>query len=349
MIKRIAFVMSLVLLASCTASPVASNQPENPASKPDGMKYLVSQSGSEAKLLGEPFEIPMDNCGGSTEVKQTQEKSRTYTTELNIEISEKVAAEIGGNIEMATAKLSEEVGIQLGVRFGSANTTTSKIEIPIPAGKRTVTTLQWKEEWAKGIISIAHPNGELIETLPFSALNDVVLMQIGTQTVDCTTGDVVVQAAITPQISTPELPVIVSTPVPVFIGDIVIPGNTSEGIRFISTQSGIYVFKYVRGAYSIYPENKIPTGKATWLTALRIFQNRGAEWNGVAISDWPDYNFADTLYYSSSGEAENEAREFMLTASLLKGDYLLFVPVDGKPYYSDNVGEVTIDVFYMPR
>ena len=103
---------------------------------------------------------------------------------------------------------------------------------------------------------------------------------------------------------------------------------------------------YVSGSYSTYPGDQIPSGQKTWLTALRVFLNRSPEWNGVAISDYPDYSFADYNHFSSSEDAENRADGFTLTAYLLKGDYLIFVPVDGKPYYSDNPGELTIDVLF---
>ena len=344
MIKRIMFVVGLLLVVSCTTSTQIPNPPLNA----EGVKFLVSKDGSEAKSLGEPFEIPTDNCGSSTVVKQTQEKSRSYTTELNITVSDKVAAEIGGSVEVANAKLSAEIGIQLGVRYGIENTSKSSIEISVPAGKRTITTLQWKEEWTKGTVSVVRPNGEYVDTLPFSALNDIVLMLVETKTMDCTTGKVETQQT-TPQISTPEIPVIPPTLTPVSIGTISVLGNSSEGIKFTATQAGVYMFKYIGGAYSTYPSNKTPpAGTLTWLTAVRVFKNRPVEWNGIAISNSSDYRAVDYAYYASANEVENIANGSILTVSLLKGDYLVFVAVDELPYYSDNPGEVNFEVLYTP-
>lgn len=350
--KLLFFVLLSWILASCSPSnnpaPDSSGGNSQPA-LPSGMRTIVSSDGSQTKVVGEPFDVPMDNCGNTTTVTQSQEKSRTYRSELDITVSKNVAAEIGGTVEVATAMLREEVGVQLGIRFGTDNTFTSRIEMPIAPGTQTITTLQWKEEWVTGNVTIVRPDGSYVDVLPFSALNDVVLMQVGVKSIDCKSGNILEQPAATAIIETPVLPQIVPAPTPALIGTMVFPGNTSEGVKFTATQPGLYTFKYVNGAYSIYPKSQITSGQKTWLTAFRVFLNRSAEWNGTAITNYPDYNFADFLYFGSSNDAENTAQGYDLTVGLLKGDYLLFVPVDGKPYYSDNPGEVTVDILFTPR
>ena len=184
--------------------------------------------------------------------------------------------------------------------------------------------------------------------MPFAALNLLTLEQLNSQTLDCESGEIVTQGGAA-QIITPEVPVIVPTPTPVSIGTISVPGNSSEGTRFTASQSGLYIFRYVRGAYSTYPTDGIPAGQATWLTAVRIFKNRPTEWNGDAISDLADYRAVDYAYFYSQREVEERAEGQSLTLSLLQGDYLILVAVDGRPYYSDNPGEVVFEVLFIPE
>lgn len=153
----------------------------------------------------------------------------------------------------------------------------------------------------------------------------------------------------TTQVSTSEIPVIPPTLTPVSIGTISVLGNSSEGIKFTAPQAGTYTFKYVSGSYSTYPAGKTPpAGTLTWLTAIRIFKNRPVEWNGIAISNNSDYRATDYAFYASASEVEDIAKGSILTVSLFKDDYLIFVAVDELPYYSDNPGEVIFEVLYTP-
>ena len=349
--KVLFFVLLSWVMISCSPAnnPTPASSENSQPALPAGMQTIIASDGSQTKVVGEPFQVPMDNCGNTSAVTQKQEKSRTYRSELEIAVSKNVAAEIGGTVELATAILREEIGVQLGIRFGSENTFSSSIEMPVAAGTRTVTTLQWKEEWVTGTATIVRADGSYIDTIPFTALNDIVLMQSGVQTFDCDTGSLIDQPAITPIIEAPSLPQIIPSPTPAFVGTIVFSGNTSEGTKFTATQPGLYIFRYVSGAYSVYPESQTVAGQKTWLTSFRVFLNKPADWNGTAITNYPDYNFADFNYFGSSNSAESAAQGYSLTVNLLKGDYLLFVPVDGKPYYSDNPGEVTVDILFMPR
>lgn len=148
---------------------------------------------------------------------------------------------------------------------------------------------------------------------------------------------------------TSDLPLIIPTPTPISVGIFVVPGNSTEGYRFNVTVSGIYYFRYVSGSYSTYPIDRIPTGTPTWLTSLRVFRNRPSEWNGIAISDFPDINAFDTDYSFSSNQAESKVVGQIVIVTLSAGEYLIFVAVDEKPYYSDNPGEIVIEVLFTPN
>jgi len=349
---RFLLLLLVITLAACApqkgASDAASN--ESPVPGISDLRFEVVKKGKRTVEQGEPFEISVNNCGGETSSTHAQTETRSYQTELQIDVSQTVAAEIGGSVEIAEAVLRDEIGMQIGVRFGSEATSSSTVTIEAPPNSKIVTTLQWKEEWISGEVSILRPDGTYIGVLPFSALNNVSLDQLNTQILDCVTGKPVEhqEIQVTPEIETPSVPVILPTPTPVLIGRLSLPGNTREGIKFSASQSGTYIFKYVSGAYSTYPEGSIPSGLKTWLTAYRVFLNRSPEWNGIAISDYPDFSFADYNFQSSASDAENKAQGFSLSVHLLKGDYLIFVPVDEKPYYGDNPGEVLVDVYFTP-
>lgn len=197
------------------------------------------------------------------------------------------------------------------------------------------------------IISLGMPFAERIADRYYPTFTPIANINVP---VESATQAVQQQNSVPPSVSTSTIPVIPPTSMPVSIGTISVPGNSSEGIRFNVTQTGIYVFKYVSGSYSTYSANqKPPAGVLTWLTAVRVFKNRPIAWNGEAISEQNDYRIVDFAYFPSAGEAEAAAKGHSLTASLLNGDYLILVTVDGLQYYSDNPGEVTLEVLYTPN
>src|SRR5690606_24508716 len=123
-------------------------------------------------------EIQTDNCGNSRDAGKTETRSETYVTELNIEISNKVGIEFGGDVYVAKAVLSDEIGIALGIRVGKQTGASSSIEIVIPAGKKSNTKVQWQEVWTKGMVSIVRPDGTYVDVLPFTVLNSLSLIQL---------------------------------------------------------------------------------------------------------------------------------------------------------------------------
>jgi hypothetical protein len=156
----------------------------NKATDPD-LDYSVAEESSFLQLSGQPDEIPADNCGGETESVQTFRRSRSFQTELEVDVSQEVAAEFGGDFKLAKAAISKQIGLALGVRFGTETETSSELEISTPPGAKTTTTVQWKEKWTMGNISIERPDGTSVDLLPFAALNSLVLEQQGITTIKC--------------------------------------------------------------------------------------------------------------------------------------------------------------------
>ncbi len=155
-----------------------------------GFKYDVKIEDQQLVLWGNPYEIDTDNCGSSRDAGKKEERSQTYTTELNMEISNKVGIEFGGDVQVAKAVLSDEVGVALGIRVGSQAQASSSIEVVTPAGKKSNTKVQWQESWTKGTISIIRPDGTYIDVLPFTVLDSLSLIQLESNTLDCQTGQV---------------------------------------------------------------------------------------------------------------------------------------------------------------
>ncbi|MCL4271556.1 MAG: hypothetical protein KJZ72_18505 [Anaerolineales bacterium] len=342
--KTIAFVLTLIL--SACGTPQGNTQVPKVETN---LQFTVRQESQLIESVGAPYEITVDNCNGARDSEKIEERSKKYLTELNLEVSNKVAAEVGGNIEVAKVMVSDEIGLALGIRIGTETESRSSVKIVTPAGQKTVAHLQWEEVWTSGTVAVSRPDGTYVDVLPFSVLNSLTLEQLDSQTINCETGAIVENGS-TAQISTPEIPAILPTPAPVSIGYISVSGNSSEGTKFTATQAGIYTFKYISGSYSTYPASKTPpAGILTWLTAIRVFKNRPVEWNGIAISSSSDYRAVDYAYYASASEVENIAKGSVLSISLLQGDYLIFVAVDELPYYSDNPGEVVFEVLYTPN
>lgn len=191
-----AIIISFLLVSGC-----ATSASDTPPAKTD-VQFLVKQESQLVQSVGAPYEITVDNCDGARDSEKVEERSRTYFTELNLEVSREVAVEIGGNIEVAKIMLSEQIGIALGIRIGTQTESKSSVKIITPAGQRTITHLQWKEVWTTGTISVLRPDGSYVDVLPFSALNSLTLEQLDSRTVNCETGAIVENGA-TAQISTP--------------------------------------------------------------------------------------------------------------------------------------------------
>lgn len=80
-------VFSILLFTSCAN-----------AAEPN-LDYSVIEEGTFLELSGQPEVISADNCGGETESVQTFRRSKSLRTELDIDISQEVAAEFGGDIK----------------------------------------------------------------------------------------------------------------------------------------------------------------------------------------------------------------------------------------------------------
>jgi hypothetical protein len=138
---------------------------------------------------------------------------------------------------------------------------------------------------------------------------------------------------------------------PIPLTQLHIPGYSSRGIEYDVRESGRYLFRYVSGAYSTNDPNR----KETWLTTILIYRNTGVQWaeDGRIKDELAFLKLAEHYYFPSQEEAATiataNAMGDTLEADLTSGDRLALVAVDGHSYYTDNLGEIVIDVFFRTR
>jgi hypothetical protein len=193
-------ILALLISSGCSTPPANTQDPNTDSN----LKYSVAQESQQVQFIGLPYEIPVDNCNGARDSEKTDERSKSYLTELNLTVSNKVAAEVGGDVEVAKVMLSDEIGIALGIRIGTETQAKSSIKITTPAGQKTVTHVQWKETWTDGTISISRIDGTYVDSLPYSVLNSLTLEQLDSQTIDCQTGSVIDNGSTTQPITPAE-------------------------------------------------------------------------------------------------------------------------------------------------
>lgn len=141
---------------------------------------------------------------------------------------------------------------------------------------------------------------------------------------------------------------------PISLGRFSVLSNTNQGTQYEIEQTGLYIFHYVGGSYSTYPENEQPAGIDTWLTVIRVYQGEFPIWknnNPEALSDQTFFRIAETRSYWPSAEtAQTRAQTAQdVRVNLNQGDILTFVAVDEQSWYFDNPGEVTIEIMFVPE
>jgi len=346
------------MLSGCV-DPTNSNvsEPNGPSSIASSQSVIrVVPSGVEPEKRQISREVyPQNNCGGVAEVTSTfsQERAITYILNLGQEITLSADGTIGiptvGNIQIGT-----EVATHYNVSYGKTETKSSQLALKAKEGTKVEHVIKHVELWDRGTVIVTVSSSDYSYPYQFPIgyrleLEETIQLPCPSSTTVITSTSESGITAVVTIVNTPVMPEIVPTPIPSTIGTIVVPGSSNLGVKFASTASGFYTFRYVSGSYSTYPAGNTPSDIKSWLTAIRIFKNRDVEWNGIAISDFPDVNLSDFNFNFTAAEAEAKAKGSSTTIQLQEGDYLILVGVDGKPDYSDNPGEVVLEVLYVPE
>ncbi len=130
-----------------------------------------------------------------------------------------------------------------------------------------------------------------------------------------------------------------------YLTQISVPGNSSDGVQLVAEQSGTYEFRYAGGAYSTNSTDLPP-----WRTAVFAY---------IGSVQWePDtgnlqklnesvmaFRVADGGTFWDQQSAINSAIGRYNTIYLRAGQILRLVAVDHLNYYSDNPGQVALDVY----
>lgn len=144
--------------------------------------------------------------------------------------------------------------------------------------------------------------------------------------------------------TTPTVPPPTPTPTPLVIA-VTVPSNSETGVRIDVTASGWYQLKYVKGAFSPWPEGD-PDSRG-WATHIQAFVNREIEWGITSFGLPGPVNFDAYIgaegYYSTVDGAVNATSGKIANLRQLKaGDYVNLVVVDERGQYDNNRGNVEV-------
>lgn len=146
--------------------------------------------------------------------------------------------------------------------------------------------------------------------------------------------------------TTPTDPPPTPTPTPLVIA-VTVPSNNEIGVRVDMTVSGWYQLKYVKGAFSPWPEGD-PDSRG-WATHIQAFVNREIEWGITSFGLPGPINFdayigADGYYPTIDGATNATAGKTTNLRQLDAGDYVNLVVVDERGQYDNNRGSVNVEL-----
>jgi hypothetical protein len=144
-----------------------------------------------------------------------------------------------------------------------------------------------------------------------------------------------------PAQSTSVTPTPPTSPSPNFTVHLTVAGTVQNGVPFTAQESGTYLITIINGAYCTYPG---PHCKSE----VRIYKNKPIQWGILpGDKDTEPVNFDARVGDGMEREESHAlavAKNMSTTIDLQSGDQLLFVPADVKDKYSDNNGQVVLNI-----
>lgn len=138
----------------------------------------------------------------------------------------------------------------------------------------------------------------------------------------------------------------------IFIEDIVISGDSADGLTYSITENGDYRFEVKSGSIQINPYPDEIIGGSGWTTYIHIYKNGPIE---RSTSDYQnlinsDYSVGGNDDNLTEEAAANQGKGKYIDIHLNTGDYLIFVVNDGgscgnSDCYFDNLGSLTLAVY----
>jgi len=139
-----------------------------------------------------------------------------------------------------------------------------------------------------------------------------------------------------------ETPVIVSAATPQLLETLIIPSNSDNGVVYFIRKSGAYTFEYS-------PNTSAFWNGANWANQLVVFKGNTPEWANSYNLNYDTALFAlGSSGYESKELAIDGTRNQKGVAFLNAGDFITLIVGDERYTYSDNIGDITIDIIFEP-
>lgn len=156
------------------------------------------------------------------------------------------------------------------------------------------------------------------------------------------------QTAIAPQLTqiaqilnaTPEPP-------PLFLERIAIPSTTNQGVIHRPTETGIYQFEYVTGAFSAWQFVNNQSEEGRWGTLIVGFKGAKPIYDGRAMRlDLSLFTIGEAGYGSENDATIGTVGE-RVSVELQANEEITLVAFDGRYDFGDNSGEVILDIYFV--
>ena len=86
----------------------------------------------------------------------------------------------------------------------------------------------------------------------------------------------------------------------------------------------------------------------SWITKVYAFQGPKLQWLTNSLDDKLAIFIMGDYGFSTSAPAVDATKDKLATVKLNGGDSITLVVDDDKRYYSDNTGEIILDIFFVP-
>jgi hypothetical protein len=283
--------------------------------------------------------FPIFNCQSQVQNTLNVSRSRTLERSVQLELEPERAAAL---VVPYVGLLISSIGAEYGWTKGTSITDSGGLLLNAGPESYPIYTIAWRQRWEEGEVEITN-NGET-EKISYKFLSEAHPEIQDVSYVECTsTGFATATALAKPDqsnsLNTPAVPTVV--PTPAFVQKIIVASKTNAGVTFTTPQSGLYIFQYADGVFSfcstcLWGTNVIgfPGGKVLWKDNAHTEMNYDAVLFGIGEIK------------STKQQAIDAARGSKAAIRLRRGDQVTLVV--GDSYHPDNVGEIEVDIYYVP-
>ena len=126
-----------------------------------------------------------------------------------------------------------------------------------------------------------------------------------------------------------------SSTTPKLIEKITVPSNLASGINYIASNTGTYTFKYADSAFTAYG--------GCWSTRINVYLGP------VPLPNENDASFSlgSASCATSKDKAIERTKGEIANIKLNAGDTITLVVGDSS--YSDNIGSIILEIYFMPK